>query len=97
MKFFGYALGVQTLIDAKTGRHIINGRHDVKTLQETLDSFVQTFVLCNACMNPETELRVTRQGVLCQCKACGHCSKIDSKHKLAKYILTNPPAAKGKA
>ena len=54
-KFFGCELGAQTQIDNKNDRYIVNGSHSSEKLQELLDSFIEKFVLCEECDNPETK------------------------------------------
>ena len=49
-------MGAQTQIDLKNERYIVNGAHDGDKLQEILDDFIQKFVLCPECENPETVL-----------------------------------------
>jgi len=90
-KFFGCELGAQTNFDLKNDRYIVNGEHDANKLQVILDSFIRKFVLCPECDNPETTLTVRRQAIHSKCKACGHAYVIDSKHKIATFILKNPP------
>lgn len=74
LKYFGYELGAQTSIDTKNERHIINGAHDAGKLQDLLDGFIQKFVLCPNCSNPETGLDVQqKKGTIKQrCAACGY-------------------------
>lgn len=55
-KYFGCELGAQTQIDLKNERYIVNGSHDADKLQEILDGFIEKFVLCPDCDNPETVL-----------------------------------------
>ena len=55
-KYFGCELGAQTQIDLKNERYIVNGSHDAEKLQEILDGFIEKFVLCPDCENPETVL-----------------------------------------
>ena len=55
-KYFGCELGAQTIIDDKSDRYIVNGAHDVNRLRELLDGFIDKFVLCGDCKNPETDL-----------------------------------------
>lgn len=89
IKYFGYELGAQT----NTERSLINGSHDASELQDSLDGFINKFVLCASCKNPETEIQIKEKDNLQRdCKACGHISKIDPRHKLYSYILKNPPA-----
>jgi len=55
-KFFGSELGAQTSVDEKNDRYIVNGAHDATRLRELLDAFIDKFVLCGSCKNPEKDL-----------------------------------------
>ena len=55
-KFFGCELGAQVQMDEKAERFIINGCHDQAKLQDLLFNFIEKFVLCHNCGNPETNL-----------------------------------------
>ncbi|KAF8206261.1 domain found in IF2B/IF5-domain-containing protein [Mycena galopus ATCC 62051] len=101
-KFFGCELGAQTSCDEKNERYIVNGAHDANRLRELLDGFIEKFVLCKSCKNPETELIILKVGrtedIIRDCKACGERTGVDMRHKLTTFILKNPPikARKGK-
>lgn len=90
-KYFGCELGAQTQMDDKKGRYVVNGAHEGVRLQELLDGFIKKFVLCPECENPETELQVqiAKSRIVRVCKACGHHSIIDARHKLTTFILKN--------
>ena len=95
-KFFGNELGSIVHCDDKVGRYIVNGAHEAEKLQTVLDGFINRFVLCGACENPETDLIVqgadTRNPQIWkQCKACGQRSSVDMTHRLIPFILKNPP------
>lgn len=94
-KFFGCELGAQTSFDEKNDRYIVNGAHDANRLRELLDVFIDKFVLCRSCKNPETELVILKVGrtedIIRDCKACGERTGVDMRHKLTTYILKNPP------
>ena len=94
-KFFGCELGAQTSFDEKNERYIVNGAHDANRLRELLDAFIDKFVLCRSCKNPETELIIIKQGrnedIIRDCKACGERTGVDMRHKLIPFILKNPP------
>jgi len=92
-KFFGCELGAQTQIDKKNDRYIVNGSHNGDKLQEILDIFIEKFVLCDACDNPETNFIVQpkKEKITSVCSACGHSSQIDMRHRLSTFILKNPP------
>ncbi|KAH7884426.1 domain found in IF2B/IF5-domain-containing protein [Phlebopus sp. FC_14] len=94
-KFFGCELGAQTPFDEKNDRYIVNGAHDASRLRELLDGFIDKFVLCRSCKNPETDLIILKSGrnedIVRDCKACGERTGIDMRHKLVTFILKNPP------
>jgi len=92
-KFFGCELGAQTQMDKKNDRYIVNGSHNGEKLQEILDSFIEKFVLCENCENPETTFVVQpkKEKITSVCSACGHSSLIDMRHRLSTFILKNPP------
>ncbi|KAI0693640.1 eukaryotic translation initiation factor 5 [Cytidiella melzeri] len=91
-KFFGCELGAQTSFDEKNERYIVNGAHDATKLRELLDGFIDKFVLCKSCKNPETDLLITKnEDIIRDCKACGERTAIDMRHKLTTFIIKNPP------
>ncbi|WFC98734.1 eukaryotic translation initiation factor 5 [Malassezia yamatoensis] len=95
-KYFGFELGAQTIVDEKGDRYIVNGAHDANRLRELLDSFIDRFVLCGACKNPETDLKIRDGNILRDCKACGKRTALDPRHKLTTYISKNPPPKRAK-
>lgn len=96
-KFFGSELGAQTTVDEKNDRYIVNGAHDATRLRELLDAFIDKFVLCGSCKNPETDLIITKNEMIVRdCKACGERTVVDMRHRLSTYIIKNPPKKKGK-
>ncbi|KAI8356881.1 eukaryotic translation initiation factor 5 [Mortierella sp. GBAus27b] len=102
-KYFGCELGAQVKCDEKTDRYIVNGAHDAPKLQQLLNGFIQKFVLCPSCGNPETDIIVDKSSTIqMQCNACGRRNKGENIHKLATFIVKNPPVnsaygRKGKA
>lgn len=95
IKYFGFELGAQTNIDPKDDRWIINGAHDAPKLQDYLDGFINKFVLCRNCKNPETVVNIKDGDILLDCKACGQITKADPRQKLSSFILKSAPK-KGK-
>jgi len=92
-KFFGCELGAQVKCEEKNDRYIVNGAHDAQKLQLLLDSFIQKFVLCGSCGNPETVLIIDKDDfIIRDCKACGQRTNVDMRHKLTTHILKNPPS-----
>ncbi|KAK1971165.1 domain found in IF2B/IF5 [Colletotrichum sublineola] len=95
IKYFGFELGAQTNVDPADDRWIINGSHNAAKLQDHLDGFINKFVLCKKCKNPETDVNIKDGRILLDCKACGQRSEVDLRLKLSGYILKNQPK-KGK-
>ncbi|GMM28849.1 translation initiation factor eIF5 [Martiniozyma asiatica (nom. inval.)] len=91
IKYFGFELGTQTAIDAKNERYLINGHHEANDLQDILDGFINKFVLCLACKNPETVLEISKDDVKRDCKACGKITMVDPRLKLTGFIIKNKP------
>lgn len=95
IKYFGFELGAQTNTNPADDRWIINGAHEASKLQDYLDGFIQKFVLCKKCKNPETDVNIKDGHIVLDCKACGQRSDVDLRLKLSGFILKNQPK-KGK-
>lgn len=91
IKYFGFELGAQTSISVDKDRYLVNGAHQPSKLQDVLDGFINKFVLCGSCKNPETEIDITKDDLARGCKACGQSTLMDLRHKLSLFILKNPP------
>jgi translation initiation factor 5 len=58
----------------------VNGAHDAKHHHELLDPFIDRFVLCGSCKNPETGLTVTKDELIVRdFKACGGRTGVDMR------------------
>lgn len=95
IKYFGFELGAQTNTNPSDDRWIINGAHEASKLQDYLDGFINKFVLCKKCKNPETDVIIKEGHIVLDCKACGQRSDVDLRQKLSGFILKNQPK-KGK-
>ncbi|WZN66705.1 eukaryotic translation initiation factor eIF5 [Chloropicon roscoffensis] len=94
-KYFGCELGAQSKFSKESGQSIVNGAHDSRTLSEVLEGFIKKFVQCYSCGNPETVIEVDKRDfITLTCKACGHVSEVDPRHKLNTFIIKNPPKNK---
>jgi translation initiation factor 5 len=91
IKYFGFELGAQTNTNPADDRWIINGAHEASKLQDYLDGFINKFVLCKKCKNPETEVKIKDGNILLDCKACGQRSNVDLRLKLSGFILKKTP------
>lgn len=82
-KFLSYELNVQTKIDKN--KYIINGKHEQDLIQNLIFCFIDKFVLCKHCENPETFfLNVTTFEM--ECLACGNRSTVPD-HKIKQILI----------
>jgi translation initiation factor 2 subunit 2 len=55
---------------------VLNGTFDYNKINQTLDKFINIYVLCSACKKPDTEI-VTKNGIkVLRCTACGAVSPL---------------------
>ncbi|KAF9763366.1 Eukaryotic translation initiation factor 5 [Nosema granulosis] len=83
LKYISYDLATQTKVDSK--KYIVNGKHDARRIQDCIFDFIDLFVLCSKCENPET-FYVDAGGLSKECLACGEKTKVPN-HKLNATIL----------
>lgn len=89
-KYFGCELGAQVSIN--NDLFVVNGCHDPEKLQKLLYGFIDKFVLCTKCNNPETNLTINHNKIGQKCIACGYDTTINkSIHKITTYIINHPP------
>ena len=94
-KFFGCELGAQTTWNAETERAIVNGAHTTQDLQQNVFKYIELFILCQQCGNPETEYKIKNEIISQKCAACGHKDVVkDMQHKLTTFILAQHKKAK---
>jgi len=72
-------------------KHIIIGHRTVAELNTSLDKFIDQFVLCGTCHNPETVLSIAKNVLTYRCAACGNVTTPNPVHKLTNFILKHPP------
>ncbi|KAI4292032.1 translation initiation factor 5 [Pancytospora philotis] len=85
LKYIGTSLGCSQI--KSTGGYALNGRFEQRRLQALIYDFIDIFVLCPACGNPETCF-VLRDGLQRVCNSCGAVSTQEA-HKLNAAILKN--------
>ena len=85
LKFF---LGnVGTAGDIVRGRIIFQGKIPTRTIQDRLNEYVDTYVICSECNRPDTHLVKKGRTILIRCDACGAFKSIRS---LKKKIVQMP-------
>jgi translation initiation factor SUI1 len=81
----------------------VSGNYTAEALDEVVSQFVQEWVLCPQCHNPELNLEIVGKkrgrSVLLTCSACGYSAKqkpeiMSALPKMTTHILKHPPAAK---
>jgi len=96
LKFLGHELGSLTQYkENKENKNeiisIINGAFIDEELKKHMDKFIEKYVLCPNCKYPEMVLRVRKEKVCGSCNSCGAKPILDNNHRLATFILKNPP------
>eukprot|EP00924_Labyrinthula_sp_SR-Ha-C_P009981 snap_masked-scaffold_21-processed-gene-5.60-mRNA-1 protein AED:0.14 eAED:0.42 QI:0/-1/0/1/-1/1/1/0/393 len=90
-KFFGCELGAMSKYTESEDKALVNGSFDTKVLQESLTIYIEKFVLCPSCNNPETvqEIKGKKKSAVLylDCKACGAHEEADNSHKLMSFIV----------
>ncbi len=86
-KFIGIELGTKTKCDFKQNNCVFAGKHTAEALSVCLDKFIDMYVLCVRCKNPETFFDIKKEYIVSKCKACGKAFKIDQKHQLSNFII----------
>jgi len=55
-------------------------------LEKLLEKFIDKFILCGTCGNPETDFKITKNRLSYSCRACGDITMIDYEHRITDYI-----------
>ncbi len=87
--FLKFLLGsVGTAGDISSGRVIFQGKIPMKTIQDRLDEYVNTYVICSECNRPDTHLVKKDRTLLIRCDACGAFRSIGSMKKRKTLVPT---------
>lgn len=97
LKIFGFELGAVTIKNDDTDTYIVNGKFSANELADKLDLFIDKFVLCGSCKNPETLIVPSKGGVSLRCISCGNETICDPKHKLTDFIVKDAARRRLKA
>jgi translation initiation factor 5 len=71
----------------------MNGSHEPRKIQSSIYEFIDSFVLCSRCTNPETEFIIRDRKLGLQCSGCGYVAPVQIKsnyaQKLADWITSH--------
>ena len=85
VKFITYELATSS---KKTDEYILNGSHSEASIKEKLYKFIEKYIQCFNCKNPETTIEKTKKNtIVLMCKACGAKSTVDMNTKFANYFI----------
>lgn len=87
LKFLGNALGAQSTYVKADDKFLVMGQHTQERVQELVFRFIEHYVLCRSCRNPETEVIINKQKVQLVCGACGKKSDVSATDKTANLVV----------
>eukprot|EP00758_Cryptobia_borreli_P000442 Tbor_TRINITY_DN109_c0_g1::TRINITY_DN109_c0_g1_i1::g.11963::m.11963/K03262/EIF5; translation initiation factor 5 len=77
-KHLGNSVGAQATINKKEKKFFVMGEFPKERIQDLIFDFVNKYVLCKHCSNPETKLEVIRNVSSLKCAGCGKLSALPS-------------------
>ena len=87
VKFLGYELATQSKYNTNQSYGEFKGKHDRLKIQDKIYEYINYFVMCPSCTNPETTYSI-KKTVKLKCSACGAKDVVaDDTHKLCKVII----------
>ncbi|ORD94671.1 IF5 [Enterospora canceri] len=84
LRYLGVTLGCSTkVVETK---YTVAGAFDETKLQGAIYDFIDQFVLCKECGNPETKFVVEKEGLSRACSSCG-ATVVQADHKISSTII----------
>lgn len=84
VKYMGMSIGCTQILDGQS--FLLNGIFEQNRLQGLLFDYIDQFVLCRTCRNPETKFIVEDNLLKRRCNSCGSVNQQEN-HKLIKNII----------
>jgi len=85
LKFIGFECNAP--VASQNNKYTVGGDRKQEELQKILDIFIDKYILCSQCQNPETNLTVKKGNILLKCRACGTQTRAEYEHKIRDYIV----------
>jgi len=86
-KFLAKSMSTQAVLN--DGNIVINGIFTDQEIQQQIYAFIQKYVLCGKCNNPETDISKKKDSLQLLCKACGYNKNIKLSDGLDKIIYNS--------
>lgn len=90
MKYFSVMSGC-----GMNGNKLMGG-YEAGYLQQILQHFIERYVICESCNNPETYLSARSDNIRKVCKACGSHKPVRSDLTMKRYIMRKQQASLSK-
>ncbi|BAU80221.1 eukaryotic translation initiation factor 5 [Tokyovirus A1] len=86
-KFLALELGTSCGFDKGRNLWYITGSHSTETIHGKVGSFIQSFVLCKTCGQPELFYETKKGKVMMRCRGCGDFSSQEEHEKFCKFMV----------
>lgn len=73
-KFISSTLGVRTNVKDTTLE--LSGKYHKNKIDDVLDKYIKTFIVCSNCSKPDTTLKIKKSVIEIRCLACGFTDNI---------------------
>lgn len=94
--FFGQELSAASKVDTKIQKAYVTGAMKLEDIQACCFKFINNYVMCGTCNNPETVVTVSGKKksmtIVLVCKGCGAKTTLDATDRFVKFMTLHPPA-----
>ena len=92
IKFMAYYHATQSIFDGENKIGGLKGHHSFDSVNDSLNEYIQIYIICNVCKDPELNLEVHKNTIYKNCNACGaFIPLMNGIDKLDKFIIQHPP------
>jgi translation initiation factor 5 len=88
LKFLGNELGAQSTFQKDVDKFLVMGSFPQDRVQLLVYRFIERYVLCKKCRNPETDVSIgKKQKIFLECRGCGEHSEVNQADKTYNHVL----------